>query len=139
MEVILSDPSNASGYIEGSRLVCGSYFTPTNDAELEVSWEPIESSTNERNDATDLISTLGIKSRKMSFSMQHMTPSDRNSVVALLKSNGLTRPMFISLAPEDDDISTEQLYQMYGKLSKTSAVAIAYWNAYSTSIEIEEN
>jgi len=138
MEVIISDASNTSGYIEAGRLVCGAYFTPTMDAELDVSWETIDTSISERSEASDLISSLGVRSRKMSFSLQNMTPADRLAIINIFKSNSTTRPLFVSLFPDDADVDQERLYQIYGKMSKTNAVTIAYWNAYATTIEIEE-
>jgi len=139
MEVIISDTTNPSGYIEASRIVCGAYFEPINNAELNAQWAVNETSTNTRNDSSDLITDLGSKSKKISFSLEHMTPSDRASVTNILRGNGIARPVFLSLFPEDSDASQEQLYQVYGKLSQQSAVSIAYWNAYSSTLEVEES
>lgn len=137
--VDIVDTSNTSGYIELSRVVMGGYFSPENDAELDASTEVIETSKSERNDATDLITDLGGKSKKISFNLSHMTPSDRNSVTNILKGNGVSRPIFLSLYPNSTDPSEEQLYQIWGKLSQQSSVTMAYWNAYSTTITIEES
>lgn len=139
MEVILTDSSNPSGYIEAARLVCGNYYNPVNDAEMDVKVSFPDTSTNARSDASDLISDIGIKYKTLSFSLQNMTSSDRNALVNILKSSGVSRPIFVSLLSENSsDTEAEKLFQIYGKLSSSSALTMPYWNAYSTSIDIEE-
>lgn len=139
MEVIIIDTANASGYIEAARLVCGNYYNPENDAEIDVNVEFPESSVSSRNDASDLITDIGTRTKKLSFNLNNMTVADRNKIMAIFKSNGVSRPMFVSLMANDAEITNEQHYQIYGKMSQSTAVGIAYWNAYTTSVEIEES
>jgi hypothetical protein len=138
MEVIITDTSNASGYVEAARLVCGNYYNPENDADIGVSIEFPENSVSTRNDASDLITDIGTRTKKLSFNLNNMTVTDRNKILALLKSNGTSRPMFISLMANDGDITNEQHYQIYGKLAQNTAVSIAYWQGYMSAISIEE-
>ena len=138
MEVIIIDSANASGYVEAARLVCGAYYNPVNDAEIDVGIEFPETSSSSRSSASDLITDIGVRYKKLSFNLGNMTVADRNKVLGIFKSNGISRPMFVSLLSEDGDITNEQNYQIYGKLSQTSAVSIAYWQGYATSVEIEE-
>lgn len=135
----IDDSTNPSGYIEMSRIVAGTYFTPERDAEIGASWEISETSTSERNGATDLITDIGGKNKKITFSLEHMTATDRNSITNILKGNGMSSPIFISLFPENDDSNTEQLFQVWGKLSQQTAVGISYWKTYNTTITIEES
>lgn len=138
MEVIIIDSANASGYVEAARLVCGNYYNPVNDAEIDVSIEYPENSTSSRNDASDLITDIGTRTKKLSFNLNNMTIADRNKILAIFKSNGVSRPMFVSLMSEDGDVTNEQHYQIYGKMSQSTSVSIAYWQAYTTAISIEE-
>lgn len=138
MEVIIIDAANPSGYVEAARLVCGAYYNPVNDAELDAKVEYPDHSINTRSDASDLITERGTRTKKLSFSLQNMTPADRNAIISVFKSNGVRRPMFVSLFSNDGDITNEQTYQIYGKMTQQNAITIAYWNAYATSIEIEE-
>lgn len=133
------DTTNPSGYIEISRLVVGKYFTPDNDAEMGMGINVVETSKKERSNASDLVADLGTKSKKINFDLAHMTESDRAQVYNILRGNGITKSLFISLFPEDVNPNNEQTYQIYGKLSQQSAVALSYWSAYSTTIEIEES
>lgn len=135
----IDDSTNTVGYIEASRLVAGAYFSPERNAELNATWEITESSKSERNDASDLITDLGSKNKKIGFSLEHMSPADRNSITNILKGNGMSRPVFVSLYPDDGDPSIEQLYQVYGKLPQQSSVGIAYWNTYNTTLTVEES
>lgn len=134
----IDDSTNTTGYIEASRLVAGAYFSPERNAELNPTWEMRESSKSERNDASDLITDIGTFSKKIGFSLEHMSPADRNSITNILKGNGMSRPVFVSLHPEHEDSSLEQLYQIYGKLPQQSTVGVPYWNTYNTTLEIEE-
>lgn len=138
VEVIVSDSTNPSGYIEASRIVAGAYFSPERNAELDATIEPVETSSQMRNDASDLITDLGIKSKKISFSLQHMTIADKNSVFNVLRGNGMGRPIFVSLYPDDDDATEEQMFQIYGKIPQQSSVNLGYWKTYNTKIDIEE-
>jgi hypothetical protein len=139
MEVIITDTSNTAGYVEAARLVCGNYFNPVNDAELDVNVEYADTSTNSRSEASDLISDIGVKYKKLSFNLQNMTVADRNAIIAIFKSNGTSRPMYVSLLSNDADVTNEQHMQIYGKMTQQSSISIAYWNAYATKIDIEEN
>jgi len=138
VEIIILDTSNAAGYIEASRLVMGAYWSPENDAELSPVWQPIETTTSTRNDASDLVSDIGTLNKKLQLTLPVMTPSDRNSMMNVLRGNGMSRPIFLSLFPQDSDSSAEQAYQIYGKLASQPALTLPNWNLYSTTIEIEE-
>ena len=132
------DTYNPDGYLEIGRIVAGAYFIPNNNAELDAKFDIIDTTKNERSEAGDLISDVGNKSKKIGFNLQHMTPSDRISITNILKGNGLTKPIFVSLYPDDVDAAQEQLYQVYGKLPQMFSVGISYWNAFNSSIEVEE-
>lgn len=132
------DTSNPSGYIEMSRMVSGAYWSPANNAELDPKLEVMESATHERNDAGDLFTDIGYISKKIEFSLAVMTSADKNSVMNILRGNGMARPVFLSLMPANEDSSTEQHYQIYGKLSNQATIGLPNWNLYNTTIQIEE-
>jgi hypothetical protein len=138
IEIIISDTSNAAGYIEASRLVTGAYWSPVNDAELSPVWQGVETTTNTRNDASDLVSDIGTLNKKLQLTLPVMNPSDRTTMMNVLRGNGMSRPIYLSLFPEDDDSSAEQAYQIYGKLVSQPALNLPNWNLYATTIEIEE-
>lgn len=138
VEIIITATLNPSGYIEAARLVMGTYWSPENDVELSPQLSPIESTTQTRNDSGDLISDIGFMSKKLQLTLPVMTPADRNALLNILRGNGMSRPIFLSLFPEDEDSTREQHYQIYGKLPAQSTVNLPNWNLYSSTIEIEE-
>lgn len=138
VELVISDATNPSGYIEASRLVMGAYWSPENDAELSPQWVPVEDSTHERSDAGDLRTDIGTLNKKLQLTLPVMTAADRNTMMNILRGNGMSRPIYLSLFPQDSDSSNEQAFQVYGKLAQQTGVTLANWNLYSTTIEIEE-
>lgn len=138
IEITITDTGNPSGYIEASRLVIGSYWEPNNDAELSPQWIPVEDTTHTRSDAGDLRSDIGTLNKKLQITLPVMDASDRNAMMNVLRGNGMSRPVFLSLFPDDEDSTKEQHFQVYGKLPQQTGVTLPNWNLYSTTIEIEE-
>ena len=125
--------------IEFSRLIMGTYWSPVYNTGYGVSKGISDNSTNERTEAGDLITTTGSVFSTMSFDLQWMTNADRVEMLKVLKFNGKRRGMFISVFPENTaDFAKEKDFQIYGKLSSTSAISHPVLDMYSTSIEIEE-
>ena len=138
VELIIADSTNPSGYIEASRLVMGAYWSPENDAELSPQWIPVEDSTHERSDSGDLRTDIGTLNKKLQITLPVMTAADRNTMMNILRGNGMSRPIYLSLFPQDSDSSNEQAFQVYGKLAQQTGVTLSNWNLYNTTIEIEE-
>jgi hypothetical protein len=136
--VDLSDASNPLGYIEASRLVTGTYWSPVENADYGIQLAAADTSKSERNDAGDLKTDRGSIHKTLSFDLAYMPSTDRNSLWNILRGNGLYRAVFISLVPEADDPIEEQTYQIYGKLSKQSAIRYQFANQHNATIEIEE-
>lgn len=136
--ITISDSTNPSGYVEASRLVMGAYWSPENDAELSPQWIPVEDTTHTRSDASDLRTDIGTMGKKLQLTLPVMTAADRNSMMNVLRGNGMSKPIYMSLFPQDSDSSNEQAFQVYGKLAAQAPVTLSNWNLYSTTIEIEE-
>lgn len=136
--VTLTDNDNTSGYIEVSRLIAGSYWTPENNAEHGVGIVVQDSSKNERSDAGDLFTARGTLSKVISIDLKYMTASDRNSLWNLVRGSGMHKPVYFSLVPEADDPSEEQIYQVFGKVSKQSAIQYQFVNQFSSKLDLEE-
>lgn len=135
--VDLSDPLNPAGYVEASRLVCGAHWQPLAGADYGASAQPVDYSKNFRNDAGDLMSDPGARSDKLSVPMSKLAPADRATLWSLLRGNGIIRPVFISLFPNDPNPALEQAHQLYGKLVATPAMSLPSFNIASATLEIE--
>ncbi|STR27544.1 Uncharacterised protein [Janthinobacterium lividum] len=138
LEIDIDDPLNPAGYIEASRLVAGMYWSPESNADYGASVTADDASRHFRNEGGDLLTNVGPRSRKLALSLTAMSPSDRSKLMAILRGNGKSRPVFISLFPESDDPLLEQDHQVYGKLPDAVAVATPQFERYSTSITVEE-
>ncbi|MEG0880650.1 MAG: hypothetical protein RSH52_05230 [Janthinobacterium sp.] len=138
LEIDIDDALNPSGYIEASRLLAGMYWSPENNADYGASLTADDASQHYRNEGGDLLTNVGPRSRKLALSLTAMSPPDRSKLMAILRGNGKSRPVFVSLFPESDDPLLEQDHQVYGKLPDAAAVATPQFERYSTSITVEE-
>jgi hypothetical protein len=132
------DLSNTSGYVESARLVIGPYWSPEVNADYGVTVSANDNSRNERNDAGDLKTDRGTISKTLSFNLSGMPNIDRNHLWNIVIGVGKHTPLFVCILPESDDDEGEQIYQVFGKLSKQSAISYQFANRHSTQIEIEE-
>ena len=131
--------TNPSRYIELSRVVIGPYWSPKFNTEYGLSSSRKDTSVHTRTESGDLITTRGVQYRTMNFSLNYLTSLDRTQLLYLLAGNGMSRPLFISLFPNNsDDYSKEQEHQIYGKLSQLNDITHPMFSTYATSIDIEE-
>ena len=135
----LVDTQCANDYIEISRIVAGSYWSPKYNTSFGLSTGSQDLSQHERSQSGDLITNRGIRYRNMKFDLNWLPPADRLEFTRILRGNGLPRALFISLFPNNsEDYDKEQAHQIYGKLSTLQDVTHPIFEMYSTSIEIEE-
>lgn len=133
------DPACVNNYIEISRIVAGSYWSPKYNTSFGLSTGSQDLSQHERSQSGDLITNRGIRYRTMKFDLNWLPPADRLEFTRILRGNGLPRPLFISLFPNNsEDWDKEQAHQIYGKLSTLQDITHPIFEMYSTSIEIEE-
>lgn len=134
----LDDSLNTLGYIEAGRLFVSNHYEFVNNASFGSSVSMIDDSRNFRNDAKDLITDRGIVYKTMSVSLDAMRQADRTFLSNILKMSSASFPVLLSIFPENEDKVLEQEYQIYGKLTKSSAIAIANFDRYTTNVELEE-
>jgi len=133
------DSQNQSPYIEVSRLVVGSYWSPKYNIPFGLSFSVKDLSAHSRTESGDLVTNRGISYRSINFDLKWLTPSDRLQFTKILRGNGLPRPLLISLFPDNsEDWDKEQAYQVYGKLSQLPDLVHPIFEIYSTTVDIEE-
>lgn len=137
--VDIVDTSNASGYVECARLVCGAYWSPTNNPPMEsIHMSLVELSKHERSDAGDLFTDRGPLYKTLSFNLQYLpSGTDRDTFWRITRGNGMTRPVYVSLTPDVGDLE-EQMFQVYGKLSRQSEITYQYMGQFAGQLQIEE-
>lgn len=133
-----SDPNNAYGYIECSRIVMGEYWSPKYNTGFGMTMTQVDSSTANRSDSGDYLPIKGPKHRQLSFDLAWMDANDRDKINDIANNNGSVLPLFVSLFPEDGDPLKEQVYQIYGFLMQEPALAHAMHTMYSTRLEVTE-
>ena len=139
LTITISDTTKASSYIELSRLVIGAYWSPKYNTSFGMTSGVKDLSSNERLESGDLASNNGIKFNAVTFDLKWLDPSDRLQLMGILKGNGITKPLLISLFPDnEEDWGKEQTYQIYGKLPQVSNITHTLFGIYSSQIEIEE-
>ena len=133
------DPNSVSKYIEASRLICGEYWSPKYNTEYGLSVGMRDTSETNRSESGDLITSNGVVYKTMNFNMNHLTTTDRDEMVKLLRNAGRRRGLFVSLFPDNaEDWEQESLYQLYGKLSDTTDLSHPYYQFFATTIQLEE-
>lgn len=132
------DSSNTYGYVEAARLVVGSYWSPKYNTSYGISIDAVDLSKSERTEAGDLITTTNPKYSKLTFDMKYLDSDDRKELIRIIKTNGLTKPLFVSLFPYDTDAYKERDYQAYGKISGLSPVVHPIYSMYSSQLVVEE-
>lgn len=136
--VTITINSNAS-FIEASRLIIGDYWSPTYNTSYGLTAGVQDLSTNQRSESGDLITNRGTVYKTMTFSLDYLDADDRVQLISLLKNNGIYRPIFVSLFPNNStDWTKEDAHQIYGKLSQLTTITHPVLSFYSSSIDIEE-
>ncbi len=138
--ILITDTSSANTYVEAARVVAGNYWTPTNNCEVGAEVTEADLSKNERSDAGDLRTDRGPRYKVLTFDLSYMPQTDRNSLWRILLNNGMSKPVFVSLTPDQlaGDTAEEQLFQVYGKMSRMAGIKYMQVNQFNSRLEIEE-
>ena len=132
------DTNNTNGYLEASSIVIGAVWSPNLNAAYNASWSLKDTSKQSRNDSGDLIVDRGSRYRSIVIALHQMDPSDRENLMQIMITNGISTNIFLSLFPESSDIQEEQMYQIYGKISKLQPVSRFAYKRDKSSLTIQE-
>ena len=139
MAIEITNTASEVNYVEVSRLVIGAYWSPKYNIPFGLSTAPKDSSVHMRTESGDLNTVRGTRYNSMKFDLKWLSPEDRLEFNGIMKGNGLPKPLFISLFPNNEtDWSKEQAHQIYGKLSQLGGVNHPIFEMYSSTVDIEE-
>jgi hypothetical protein len=138
LAIDIKDPANLQGYVEAGRLVAGDYWSPANNPDYGASVTIMDASTHARTDAGDLWTDVGTRARKMPLQLSTLPAADRTALFGIVRRNGMSGAMLVSLFPESTDLELERDHTIFGRLSSVSAMSIPYFDLYSMPLEIEE-
>lgn len=132
----------AATYIEASRLIIGRYWSPTYNTGYGMTATVRDLSTHERTESGDLVTQRGPRFNSLSFDLSWLSPTDRIQMTKLLLGNGISKPIFVSLFPDNGSTATayemERAHQIYGKLMQTPGISYHTLDMYSSQLELEE-
>lgn len=132
----LRDPDNPAGYIDCARIVAGGYWQPTYGAAQGAQTAVIDTTSASRSDAGDLVTNRGTKNDTMTLDLSVLLPPDRARMQKLMRSNGASRPVFISAVPTNGDPTLVQDWTIYG-LRQNSGMTWAASTFHSNQLTIE--
>lgn len=138
MVLDIVDTSNTDGYIEVGKIVAGDYWSPTYNTEFGLSVGVSDSSTKTRTQNGSLVTDIGTSNKYLSFSLNYLTYTDRNTLYDIINTIGTKASLYVSLFPEDADTGKEYIHQIYGRLSDLATISHPMYTVYASSINIEE-
>jgi hypothetical protein len=134
----VDDSLSSASYLEAARLITGAYWSPEFNAVHTPQLTPDSNTQHRRNDAGDLRTERRPVSRTLRLDLAALrSAADRLAVYNLLRGNGMTKPVFVSLFPQHSDPSLEQMHQIWGKLND-SAMTHPSLGMFAAALQIEE-
>lgn len=135
----IDDSISPLSYVEAARLITGMYWSPATNAVWGAKITPESNTEHFRSEAGDLRTERRPVSRSLAVDLSQITTeTDRQRVYDILRYNGMTRPIFVSLYPEDASPALEQSGQLYGKLKSDPGISHPMYGMFASSPEIEE-
>jgi len=136
--ISIVDTGSANAYVEASRLVIGDYWTPLLNFDHGAKLELVDNSKHQRTESGDLVSSRGIRYKKLTMQFSYMQAADRTQMLAIIQANGKHTPMFLSMFPESTDLQEAQMYQIYGKQPTLSGLRRVRSGRDTGSLVLEE-
>ena len=135
VRIDLSDSTNPAGTIDCARIVCGAWWAPTRNGSVGAQISHEDTTVNARNDAGDLISDRGTLHQTLSVDLAALTEADRAQVHKILRANGTSRNVLISVTPGRGD-AREQDWTVYGK-RVNAGLSYTGLNLHAHRVQIE--
>ena len=136
MKIDLADATNPAGYIDCARIVCGPWWSPAINADTSsISPAIVDDSTNARTDGGDLNTDRATMHEELPLRLAMLTEAERSHLAQLMRSNGVWKPVFISLMP-GAGTAAEQDLMLYGK-RKNSPFDLPGFARYAHSMTLE--
>jgi hypothetical protein len=138
VRINIVDTNNLQAAVEASSIWIGTYWSPAINMDYGVSLTYMDETTHKTTAASDLVSTIGTRKRKLKFNISKMREVDRVQLVEMMRANGKGWPMFASFFPADALPKMERDYEGIWKLSETSEMVLEFMDTYNAQIELLE-
>jgi hypothetical protein len=136
--ITLVDANSVNSWIEVANVIVGKYWQPATSGDYGAPIEPLDSTKNGRDEAGNLFSDIGTRSRKQVLSLGSMSATDRSGLWKILWNNGLSVPVWFSLYPSNSDGELEQTHMFYGKMMVMGAMSSPTYRRYTNQLTLEE-
>lgn len=135
-EITFTDPGIT--HIDLGRIYMGDMFSPeiSFPAGFSLAWEDLSSQS--RTESGSLISDISANYRRLNFSFNYMTESERGLYQDFVARVGKKYDFFVSLFPEEQLSNRELDYSFGCKFTDIPSVVGNMINGYSTDIVVEE-
>lgn len=124
--------------VKVSRFIVGNYWSPVYNTSFGVQVGYDDLSTTERLQSGDLYTIVGPRHKTLSFDLEYLTESDKFKLFDIVKLLGKSKPIFISVFPQNTDKEKEQMYSIYGKFQSIPSITYTMFTKYTSSIQVEE-
>ena len=119
-------------------MVSGVYWEAQTNADYGASIRYNDESKNTRNSSGDLVTDRGNMFKTLSLNLSMMPVVDRDNLAKTLIQNGIRRPVFVSLYPENLDGKIEQMHSILGKVEEAQDIVSISHNRYVSGFVVNE-
>ena len=135
IEIVISDPDNAAGCIEVSRLAAGMRYEMAANPGYGASLGFVDRSKVSRSESGDVrIDAQGVY-RTLNLDFSYIEAKDSTFLMRLATQGA--RSLFVSVFPDTSDIKQEA-YAFFATISGTQSIGYAFINRWTNSITLEE-
>ena len=127
--------SAAVGFVECSRIVCGTYWEGTRQASNGISLGINDNSIVTFTRSGDSYVDKRPLTETMNFQLQYLTDTDRKTLLSIMRTYGTTGLLYVSVFPDNANTELVQTYTVYGR-SQNNSIEYALFNLYNTTLTI---
>lgn len=135
VQITISDPANAQGYIEASQLLVGDFWSPAHGFNWGAETGCVSLGQVSRSQAGSAIKESSAFFKSMAINFGLLSETERIELMGIIKANK-NNPLYVSAFP--GDTQKEQDYQIFGYLEQESKIINQSYGVFSSSIDIEE-
>ena len=135
-KLVIDITNPGSSFIDISRLVVGGYHALQYGATYGAAVSTSDMTKNSRAASGDIKSDWGPRASTLQFDLAWVAAADRERVRQLI-ARGIGKFLFVSLLPEHADPVLERDSSIYGKPTQPGSLSFAFFQMYSTQIQIE--
>ena len=136
--VDIADGTNAAGYIEAGRMICGDWFSPENNADYGLTMGYVDRSEHSRDGGGGLRTNQRTRNKSLKFMLSALSIADRAMFFKMLRNSGKSGSVFISAFPIDSNAAMVQDGMIYGRLTTLSMQTYDRLLNFTQSIDFEE-